>query len=429
MELPQANHSTFKSYLFFWSGQLVSLLGSSVVQFVLIWWITLETGSAFYLALASFLGLVPMVVLGPLTGVFADRVNRKLLIFTADFLQAMATVVLIILFFFGFASLWIVLTLLTVRGVFQAFHQPTTNAIIPSMVPADKLSRMNGLNYLFTGAVYMVGPVLAAVLLSFWAVSQALWIDVATFSVAVIPLLLIRIPSVRSEQVVRDSSFKIDFKEGFSFILATRGFLPLLILATMLNFLLTPASTLLPYFVKFVHSGGVDDLALVMAAFQGGILIGGLVMTMMKGFQRKMLAIACAIYIVFLGYAIVALTPLGLFWFMAAGGALMTLCIPVANVCIQTIMQTIVPLKMLGRVNSVVMALASAATPAGMILSGVVVQFISTSHFFLVCTALGVIVLTTAWLFTDVRHVNKNLPSNSQSSILASQNMSAHNGN
>jgi DHA3 family macrolide efflux protein-like MFS transporter len=411
---PQANPATFKNYLFFWSGQLVSLLGSSVVQFVLIWWITLETGSAFFLALASFLGLVPMVILGPFTGVFADRVNRKVLVFTADFLQAMATVVLIAFFWLGIASIWVVLTLLTARGICQAFHQPTTNAIMPSMVPADKLSRMNGLNYLFIGAVSLVGPVMGAVLLNFGVIYQILWIDVATFMVAVVPLLIVRIPSVRSEKIVQDSSFKADFKEGFGFILATRGFLPLLILATMLNFLLTPASTLMPYFVKFDHLGGVEDLALVVAAFQGGILAGGLLMTVIKGFERKMVATAIAIYVIFLGYAVVALTPTGLFWFMAAGGLLMAICIPVANVSLQTIIQVVVPLKMQGRVNSVVMALASAATPAGMMLSGVIVQFIQTSHFFLVCTVLGIVILTMSWLFTDIKHVDKNKPNSSQ---------------
>ena len=193
----QANQGTFKSYLFLWSGQLVSLLGSSIVQFVLIWWITLETGSPFFLALASFLGLVPMVVLGPLTGVIADRVNRKVLIFTADSLQALATFVLIVLFWFDVVSIWLVLTLLTVRGVFQAFHLPTVNAIVPSMVPQDKLSRMNGLNYLFTGAMTLVGPVAGAVLLSFWAVHQVLWVDVATFLVAVVPLLPIALASLK----------------------------------------------------------------------------------------------------------------------------------------------------------------------------------------------------------------------------------------
>jgi len=314
----QAGQVTFRSYLFFWSGQLVSLLGSSVAQFVIIWWITLETGSPLYLSIASFLGLVPMIILTPFAGVLVDRWSRKALIGIADFLQALVTVVLIFLFWLSSVSIWQVLVLLTVRGIFQAFHSPAVSAIVPLMVPKAKLSRINGLNYLLTGAVTLIGPVVAALLLTFWKISQILWIDAITFMVAVIPLLLITIPSVRNKQ--DKSSFKKDLGEGLAFIKNGRGFLPLLILATVLNFLLTPLSTLLPYYVKFDHFGEAPDLAIVMAFFQGGILAGGLLMSVMKGFKKKMVAIMSSVYIIFLGYALVALTPTGVFWFMAIGG-------------------------------------------------------------------------------------------------------------
>ncbi len=401
----QAGQVTFRSYLFFWSGQLVSLLGSSIAQFVIIWWITLETGSALYLSVASFLGLVPMVILTPFAGVLVDRWSRKALIGVADFLQALVTVVLIFLFWLSSVSIWQVLVLLTVRGIFQAFHSPAVSAIVPLMVPKAKLSRINGLNYLFTGAVTLIGPVVAALLLAFWKIHQILWIDAITFIVAVIPLLIITIPSVRKKQ--DKSSFKKDLGEGLAFIKNGKGFLPLLILATVLNFLLTPLSTLLPYYVKFDHLGGAPDLAIVLAFFQGGILAGGLLMSVMKGFKKKMVAIMSSIYIIFLGYALVALTPTGLFWFMALGGLIMAFCVPIANVSIQTIIQTVVPMKMQGRVNSVTMALASAATPVGMILSGVIVEFTRTANLFLGCAGLGILVLTVSWFFTDIRHVEK----------------------
>jgi len=401
----QAGQVTFRSYLFFWSGQLVSLLGSSIAQFVIIWWITLETGSALYLSVAAFLGLVPMVILTPFAGVLVDRWSRKALIGVADFLQALVTVVLIFLFWLSSVSIWQVLVLLTVRGIFQAFHSPAVSAIVPLMVPKAKLSRINGLNYLFTGAVTLIGPVVAALLLAFWKIHQILWIDAITFIVAVIPLLIITIPSVRKKQ--DKSSFKKDLGEGLAFIKNGKGFLPLLILATVLNFLLTPLSTLLPYYVKFDHLGGAPDLAIVLAFFQGGILAGGLLMSVMKGFKKKMVAIVSSVYIIFLGYGLVALTPTGLFWFMALGGLVMAFCVPIANVSIQTIIQTVVPMKMQGRVNSVTMALASAATPVGMILSGVIVEFTRTANLFLGCAGLGVLVLTVSWFFTDIRHVEK----------------------
>jgi DHA3 family macrolide efflux protein-like MFS transporter len=401
----QANQATFRSYLFFWSGQLVSLLGSSIAQFVIIWWITLETESALYLSIASLVGFAPMVLLTPFTGVLVDRWSRKVLIGIVDFLQALVTVVLIFLFWLGGISIWQVLALLALRGVFQAFHAPAVSAIVPLMVPKPKLSRINGLNYLFSGAVTLIGPVIAALLLVLWRIDQILWIDAGTFLVALIPLLIIRIPSVRRKQ--DKSSFRKDFAEGLAFIKNGRGFLPLLMLATVVNFLLTPLFTLLPYYVKFDHFGEAPDLALVMAFFQGGILAGGLLMSVIKGFKKKMVAITFSIYIIFLGYALVALTPAGLFWFMALGGLVMAFCVPVANVSIQTIIQTVVPMKMQGRANSVTMALASAATPLGMGLSGVIVEFTGTATLFLGCAGLGILVLTFSWLFTDIRHVEK----------------------
>jgi len=401
----QADQRTFRSYVYFWFGQLVSLFGSSVSQFVIIWWITLETGSPVYLSLAAFLGLAPSVILSPFAGVFVDRWSRRLLIAVADLLQALATVALIMLFWFGVASIWWVLAILTFRGVMQAFHYPAASAITPLMVPKERLSRMNGLNYLLSGAVSLVGPVVAAVLLEVWRIQDILWIDALTFTVAIVPLLLIVVPSVRAEG--SKSSFRSDFLEGFAFIKGAKGFLTVIIVATALNFLLTPLSTLLPYFVKFDHLGNAPDLAFVMAFFQGGILTGGLLMSVISGFKKKMLAITVSIYVIFFGYVLVALTPTGSFWFMGVAAVVLAFCLPIANVLLQTIMQVVVPLEMQGRVNSVSGGLASAATPVGMILSGAIVTFTGTANLFLACTIAGFFVMTVSWFFTDFKHVEK----------------------
>lgn len=405
----QATQTTFTSYLTLWSGQLISLLGSSIASFVIIWWITLETESPLYLAVASFAGLAPLVILMPFAGVLVDRWSRKAMIGVVDLLQAVATVALILLFWLNIVSIWLVLGLLTLRGIFQAFHNPAASAIVPLMVPREKLSRMNGVNYLLSGATTLIGPVVAALLLEVWRIDQILWIDAATFIMAVIPLLIIKIPSVRTNQDEDPtrSSFKKDFGEGLAFIKNARGLLPFIVLATALNFLLTPLSTLMPYYVRFDHLGDAPDLALVMAFFQGGILAGGLLMSVTKGFKRKMVAIVFSVYVIFLGYAVVALTPTGLFWFMAVGGLIIGCCLPIANVSIQTIIQTVVPLKMLGRINSVIGALASAASPFGMILSGIIVEFTRTSNVYVVCAGLGMLTLTFSWFFTDMKHVEE----------------------
>jgi len=401
----RANELTFRSYLLFFAGQQASLLGSSVVQFVIIWWITLETQSAAYLSIAALAGLAPMVVLMPLAGVLVDRWSRKLVIFVFDFLQALTTVVLILLFWSGHISVWLVLLMIALRGVCQAFHSPAVSAIIPLMVPEDKLSRVNGLNYLLNGAVTMVGPIAGALLLAFAKIEQILWVDPVTFVVALVPLLLIGIPSVRSKE--EKSSLSRDFVEGLSFIKKAKGFIPLTTLATALNFLLAPLSTLLPYYVKFDHLGGVEALAFVMAFLQGGMLAGGLMMSVIKGFKKKIATSIFFVYVVFLGYALVALTPTGQFWFMALGGLVIGFAVAPANVLISVIFQTVVPVKMQGRVNSVLGSLGSAAMPVGMLLSGAVAGFMGTANLFLACTVSGILILTFSWLFSEVRYVDK----------------------
>jgi DHA3 family macrolide efflux protein-like MFS transporter len=401
----RANSTTFRNYLLFFAGQQVSLMGSSVVQFVVIWWITLETQSAAYLSIAALAGLAPMVVLMPLAGVLVDRWSRKLVIFVFDFLQALTTVVLILLFWSGHISVWLVLLMIALRGVCQAFHSPAVSAIIPLMVPEDKLSRVNGLNYLLHGAVTMVGPIAGALLLAFAKIEQILWVDPVTFVVALVPLLLIGIPSVRSKE--EKSSLSRDFVDGISFIKKAKGFIPLTTLATALNFLLAPLSTLLPYYVKFDHLGGVEALAFVMAFLQGGMLAGGLMMSVIKGFKRKIATSVFFVYVVFLGYALVALTPTGQFWFMALGGLVIGFAVAPANVLISVIFQTVVPMKMQGRVNSVLGSLGSAAMPVGMLLSGAVAGFMGTANLFLACAVSGILILTFSWLFTEVRYVDK----------------------
>ena len=401
----QADHRSFRNYMSFFAGQQVSLLGSSVAQFVVIWWITIQTQSTWYLALAMIAGFAPMIALTPVAGVYVDRSSRKMVIGVVDFLQALSTVFLILLFWSGIASIWTILLLLAFRSACQAFHLPAVQAIIPLMVPRDKLSRLNGLSYLLNGVMTFIGPIVAAVLLTFLAIDQILWVDPATFIIALIPLLLMRIPSVKTEH--EKSSFKKAFVEGLSFIRKTRGMVPVIAMATVLNFLIMPLATLLPYYIKYDHLGGAAELAIVMAASQAGMFIGGAVMLALKELKRKMVVILVTLLTSFVGYALVGLTPLGWFWFMAVGAFVLDFFVAPTNISFRTILQVAIPAEMQGRVNSVTMALATAASPLGMIVSGALASYTGTANLFLGCAATGTLVLLLFWFFTDMRYVEE----------------------
>ena len=152
---------TFKQYLFFLFGQQFSLLGSIIVYFVITWWVTVETGSAVYLAIMSFLFFIPQIIVTPIAGVLSDKLDRKKIVILIDGFQAFVTFFLFLIFFLKISNVWLIITINTLRSTLQAIHLPTVNAIAPTMVPKEKLSRINGINYL----MMIVGPILAGFLL------------------------------------------------------------------------------------------------------------------------------------------------------------------------------------------------------------------------------------------------------------------------
>ena len=149
-----------------WSGQALSLFGSSLVHFALIWWLTQKTGSATVLALASLAGMLPQVLFGPFAGALVDRWNRRQVLILADGSIALATLILVYLFAMDQAQPWHVYVILAFRSLGGAFHYPAMAASTPLMVPEDKLTRVNGLNQTLQGLNAMVAPPVGALLIT-----------------------------------------------------------------------------------------------------------------------------------------------------------------------------------------------------------------------------------------------------------------------
>lgn len=403
---PQYN---LRGYILFIVGQMVSLLGSSVVQFAIIWWITIETNSEAFLALAAFVGFGPTIILTPIAGVFVDRWSRKKIIASVDFIQALVTVLLIYLFMVGQADIWTVLAVTAIRAVFQAFHGPAVQAITPLLVPKEKLSRLNGIQYLLNGIIYLIGPVIGALLLEFWVLYEVLWIDAITFVFAVIPTIMITIPSVVDHAKKEKMPFRVEFTEGLAFIRNKQGLLALLAVFTAANFFVTPLFILLPLYVTKIHSGGAGDLAFMMAVQQLGLILGALLMSSWKGFSNNAYGVGIGIFCMYVGVFIIAVTPFNFFLVAGIGMFLLGFMLPVANVSSQTIWQKVVPPEKLGRVFSVRVTIAQITAPLGMILTGTIAGAIGITTFLLVTCGAGLFFLAYSWLFTGFTKVEATL--------------------
>ncbi|MBN1329585.1 MAG: MFS transporter [Candidatus Heimdallarchaeota archaeon] len=410
---------TFVHYLLFFSGQQFSILGSSVVSFVLIWWITEVTQSELMLGLASLASLGPYLLVMPFSGVIADRANRKLLLLTVDLLQSLFTVGLTIIFMVYYTpgstqnqtllitSIFITLGL---RGVMQAFHSPVVSTLIPTMVPQKHLSRMNGVNFLLNGIIQVIGPILGAQFLKLFGVSLTMWIDIITFGIAIIPLLLIKIPAVIRDVDLKKQKFREQFTDGIKVVKEIKGLFAMIITATVINFFFVPVGTLMPLFVNKVHSGTEDDYAIVMVLLQIGIILGGLFMTFFKGFKNRVRTAIICIFVAFLGEALLLTIPSSInarFWIIGSLLLVSIFPIPIANVSFNTSIQMIIPKDKMGRVSSVLSFISSAISPIGMFLSGLIGEYIPIGLLYLISAAMGIVTTAMLYFFTPARNLDK----------------------
>ncbi|MEK6256510.1 MAG: MFS transporter, partial [Chloroflexota bacterium] len=181
-------------FFIIWTGQAISLLGSQLVQFALIWYLTSLTGSAKVLATAALVGLLPQVFLGPFIGSLVDRYNRKTIMVIADSSIAIATVFLAILFASGDIQLWHIYALMFIRSIGGGFHYSAMTASTSLMVPTEQMTRIQGINQTMQGGLNILSAPLGALLLELLDMQYILAIDVATALIAITPLLFVIIP-------------------------------------------------------------------------------------------------------------------------------------------------------------------------------------------------------------------------------------------
>jgi DHA3 family macrolide efflux protein-like MFS transporter len=355
-----------------WSGQAVSLLGSRLVQFALIWWLTQTTGSATVLAMASLVGLLPQVVFGPLAGTLVDRWNRRVTMIVADGVIALATVGLALLFWAEVVQIWHVYLLMFVRAVAGGFHWPAMQASTSLMVDKEHLTRVQGFNQLLDGGLRIIAAPLGALLLEVLPLQGVLAIDVGTALLAITPLFFIAVPQPRRREPAqaKRSSLRQDFREGLRYVWAWPGLMMILFIAAAINLILSPVSSFLPLLVTGHFGGGALQLGWLESAFGIGILAGGLSIGVWGGFRRRMLTSLTGVAGLGLGILLIGLLPASAFVLAVGGGVLAGAMSVFANAPIHATVQAAVTPEMQGRVFTLMGSLSGAMAPLGLIVAG-----------------------------------------------------------
>ena len=302
--------------------------------------------------------------------------------------------------------------ILGIRAFLQAFHMPATEAIVPLMVPKDKLSRINGLRQFSDGASGVLGPVIAVFLLNFLEFRLILLLDPITFLLAVIPVLLIEIPSPeKNTGISKKNSFREEFSEGISFIMEKSGLLPLVLLFSILNFLFNPLSVLLPLFIIDTHAKGKDEIAFMMALIQIGYMAGSILMMAWKGFNRKIVGIIVAMAGIFFGMFIIAIIPPSseLFYFMGIGFLIVGVTLVILNATILTFYHTIIPPDKLGRFTAVRRTIIWFTIPISSLFFGILAEYLDIQIIFFGCVILGLISIASSWFLTNLPNLEHSM--------------------
>lgn len=370
-----------------WTGQAFSLLGSQLVSFSVIWWLTFTTGSATILATATLVGMVPQIILGPFAGTLVDRWNRRLTMIFSDGLIALATVGLAVLFALGHVQYWQVYILLFIRSVCGGFHQPAMLASTSLLVPKEHLTRVQGLNTMLQGGMTIASAPLGALLLKLLPMQGILAIDVITATLAIIPLLIFSVPQPeRKDLQVVDAdkpTFWMDLKAGFRYVLSWPGLLIIGVMATVINFLLTPAFSLMPILVTKHFNGGAAQLA-TLEMFSGiGFIVGGLVLSAWGGFKRRILTTMLGLFLLGAGCIVMGILPASGFVLAVATMLFVGAMNPIVNGPLMASVQAAVRPDMQGRVFTLIQTMAGAMSPLGLVIAGPVADKFGVQTWFI----------------------------------------------
>lgn len=395
-------------------GQIFSLLGSSLVQFALVWYVTKLTGDASVLATASTAALIPNILLGPFVGALVDRWNRKRVMIYADLIVALATAILALLFATNQIEIWHIYLILFVRSLAGIFQGPAKTASISMMVPKSQLTRLGGINQAVQGLIDTFSPALGALLIEILPMQGVLAVDVITAALAVLLLIFfVKIPqppAVSSDETVTPKSILADVRYGFKYILNWKGLLIIILIASMLNMFLAPTGNLQPLLITEFFQKGARELAWMQVAMGAGAIVGGLILGVWGGFRRKVINSMLGIVGISLGTLTIGMLPQSGFWFTVVLSCFIGLSSSLTNGSLGPLLQTKVPPQVQGRVFTVLTSLSLGMMPVGLYLSAPIAKHFGIQATYLAAGVLGLTMVVFALTNRDVMTFDDQLP-------------------
>ncbi|MHB1483575.1 MAG: MFS transporter [Saccharofermentanales bacterium] len=385
----------------FLAGQTVSLIGSSLVQFAIIWYITLTTKSGVMMTISTLCGFLPQLMISIFAGVWADRYPRKTLIILADAVIAFATLVMAVFFMLGYRELWLLFLVSGIRSVGAGVQAPAVSAMIPQLVPAKFLMKVNGIHNSIGSVVMLISPVVSGALLATTTLETTFFIDVVTAAIAIGILFAIKITPHKKALMAKTTGYFQDLKEGLRYAGNHSLVKKILVFYAVFFFLLAPVAFLTPLMVTRSFGSEVWRLTINEVSFFAGSMIGGLVISIWGGFKNRMNTIifSCIIF----GMLTIGLGVAPLFYIYLIVMFFSGLPVPFFSTAITVMLQENVEQDMQGRIFGFVQIVITAMLPLGMVIFGPVADIVKVEYLLVLTGIMMVVQGIYIWFLSGVR--------------------------
>lgn len=357
-----------RTFFTVWLGQLVSMVGTGMTQFALAVYVFQKTGSATAYGFVLFFGMIPGIIVSLISGVIADRYDRRKIMIGADTLAALSTLGVALVYMFGTLEVWHICLAVTISATANAFQGPAWGSMIALLVPHEHLMRAAGLNSMARSAQQIAGPLLGGVLVLIVGLQGIILIDFLTFFVALGCTLAVRFPPVPESEGAKAAKGSVlsEAKYGWAYVWnfpALRGHI---LWFASLNFVLSFLWVLFPPMVLTITNPA--GLGTVASCYGWGMLFGGMALTAWGGPKRRVLGmlaggVACGVGM--LGMGLRPSVPL-----IAGSLFLLTFGLPFLNGCFGRIWGVRIPPDVQGRAMAVISLLSWSTQPIAYLAAG-----------------------------------------------------------
>jgi DHA3 family macrolide efflux protein-like MFS transporter len=377
-------------------GQTITTFGSFLVQYAIMWHLTLTTKSGLVLALAAVFGFLPQAVVSIFAGVWADRVNRKMMIIVSDSVIALSTLILAMYMLSGVDDLWLIFLVMAVRSIGAGVQMPAISALVPQIVPTDKLLTVNGINSSISSSLQLLAPVAAAGVYASMSLAAILFIDVVTAVIGLSLLATVAVPTLARAASSDKPSYFSDLKEGLDYIFSNQLVRWVMAIFAIVFLLIVAPSNLSPLMLVRTFGSDVWMLTVLELSFGIGMLIGGaLVAIFAKKIDRIGMIIGSSIVFGVLATGMGFTTNLIVFFalFFVVG-----IAVPAFSTSAMTLLQETVEPERQGRVFGFVGIVMAVAMPLGMAILGPLADVVSVEILLIVTGVATVMIAVVAVL-------------------------------